>query len=145
MKKLLAISILILLISCKENTTHIDMDLKCPTVAREGSNTQLVGKWKLVQGKTVFNFPRTFDYSCNEVIYDFRLNGILIVSADIKESIGASPGEHTYEFIRKPVFEGGKDFTLKINDGTSSCKISNGLMTLDDSPLDGPILYFARM
>jgi hypothetical protein len=146
MKKLLLIFILVILLSCKKNeVVDIDMDLKCPTVARVGSNTQAEGKWKLLQGSTVFYDTRTVDYSCNEVIYDFRSNGIVIITSDIQELIGTNPGDHSYEFTRKPLFEGGNYFTIKINTNSVSCRISDGLMTLDDSAFDGPILHLARM
>jgi hypothetical protein len=74
MKKLLLVFILVISLSCKKNeVVDINMDLKCPTVARVGSNTQVVGKWKLLKGSTVFYDTKTVDYSCNEVIYDFGL------------------------------------------------------------------------
>lgn len=146
MKKLPLIFILIILSSCKKNeVVNIDMDLKCPTVARVGSDTEAIGKWKLLQGSSVFYDPRTVDYSCNEVVYDFRSNGLVRITSDIQELIGPNPGEHSYEFSRKPLFEGGNNFTIKINSSAISCKISGGLMTLDDSAFDGPILHLARM
>lgn len=146
MKKLPLVFILVISLSCKKNeVVDINMDLRCPTVARVGSNTQVVGKWKLLKGSTVFYDTKTVDYSCNEVIYDFRSNGIVIITSDIQELIGSNPGEHSYEFTPKPLFEGGNNFTIKINSNAVSCRISEGLMTLDNSALDGPILHLARM
>jgi|GEM_PF-1369252 len=137
--------LIFIFLSCKK-TEIVKMDLKCPVVAVKGSDTNVIGKWKLVKGVTVFADRRTEDYSCNEVIYTFKTNETLTISSDTKDLISLSPGEYSYNFPLSPFYEDVKEsYTMQINQSELACTISNGVMVLDGSSLDGPIQYFVRI
>ena len=141
----LLIIFLLIFVGCKK-TEVIDIDLKCSVVARKGNDNQIIGKWKLVKAQTVFLDPRTVDYSCNQIIYAFDLNGNLTITADTADIIGQNSGSYDYTFSKSSFFEGQNEkYTIKIKQRSITCGISNGVMILDDSPLDGPILYLVRI
>lgn len=139
----LVMSILLLLFvgtGCKEN------EQKCTTVAVEGPEDDVVGKWKQVKGKTVFDKSQIVDYSCNNIIYNFKSDGSLSINSDIDNPIGYNSGEYIYEFSQHSLYENiDENYTLKIDNSNWACSISGSNMVLNNAPLDGPILYFVRI
>jgi hypothetical protein len=135
----------IIILGCKK-TDFVKLDLTCPITARKGDDSEVIGKWKLVKGETVFMSKSTEDYSCNEIIYHFRSDGSLIITANIDKFIGNTSGTYQYKFTDSQLYEGmSQTKTLQINLRSLACGISGGIMKLDDSPLDGPILYLVRL
>lgn len=106
-------------------------------------STNVVGKWKLEKAETVFYNPQLYNYSQNNIIYEFKSNGILIISSDIDDYIGDMPGEYTYDSVSAK--NENEPNTLIFNDSSWWYSISEKEMILDNSPLDGPILYFVRI
>jgi|SRR5690606_13581353 len=126
--------------------TGTKTDLECTVTGVKGNDRQIKGKWKLVKGSTVFYNPRTVDYSCDEVIYNFKSNGTLVITSDTEDLISLPSGEYPYILTRSPIYEGiGKPYTVKINSLDIACSISNGIMILDNSRVDAPILEFVRI
>lgn len=106
----------------------------------------LTGRWKLVRGQTFFLEPRTVDYSSNEIVYHFHKDGDLTISSDLEDPIGYPEGQYFYEFRPFPAFDGHNlEYTLQIGGASWACAISRNRMTLDNSPLDGPILTFVKI
>lgn len=134
-----------ILLGCKK-TAEVKMDLTCPISARKGYDAKLVGKWKLVKSESVFMNRNAEDYSCNKIIYDFRSDGTLVITSDIDKYIGSKPGTYQYKFTKTSLYEGGsQSYMLQVNQRSVACGISEGVMNLDDSPVDGPILYLVRL
>ncbi len=123
-----------------------DDEQKCNTNAVTGSQDDIVGEWKQVKGKTVFYNPRIIEYTCNNIIYKFKSDGSLNILSDVENPIGYNSGDHLYEFSQNNLYGNpDENFTLKIDNTNWACSISGSNMVLDDSPVDGPILYFIRI
>ena len=111
-------------------------------------NDQINGKWKLIGVSTMdFNSNPQIDYPNENIIYNFRPNGILLVTGG--EDIGYPNGEYDY-FIGKDYLSGapraGESKTLNVNINSTkwTYDLTNGIMTLSTSYVDGPILRFER-
>lgn len=138
---------LILIGACQEDALP-QGELKCPLEAVDGQEDDVVGKWKMVWRREI-NFSTgidTTDYSCNNIIYHFKPDGILEVISDVEEA-GHSKGEYNYELIWDPYNSGATTFRgIKIGDFERwACSIKTTNMTSDTSPLDGPTLHFVRI
>ena len=129
-----------------QNCTETDM--KCRVVGKVGPGDDITGSWKLVKGQALFpEEVRTVDYSCHDVVYHFGETGILTVSGSTAENlVDLDFGEYTYELIKAPWLEYLEgSFTLKIEGLNHACWLSSREMTIDSSPLDGPILTLVRL
>lgn len=132
--------ILLIVTGCKED------EQKSTTDAEIDSQNDIVGEWKQVKGKTVFYNPQIIDYTCNNIIYKFKSDGSLNIFSDVDNPIGYNSGDHLYEFSQNNLYGiPDENFTLKIDNRYWACSISGSNMVLDDSPVDGPILYFIRI
>lgn len=133
------------LLACKKED-HMKESLKCPVVAKEGSDDDITGKWKLVNAQAVFYNPSMEDYSCDDIVYDFRESGMLLVYGTDNQTIGYGEGQYTFEFSTIKFYEGSEgDYTLKIGNASMVCSIKNNRLILDGSALDAPILYLIRV
>lgn len=143
MKIRLIFSIVIMLttLSCKKSEITID-DLQCPVTAISGKKNNVIGKWKLVTEQFTFFNPRTEDLSCQDIIYEFKSDGNLIVTGYENEPLQYKE----FELISKPLFEQMEEKqTLRIGYGDWACDISQHKMTLNASPVDGSIRTFYRI
>jgi hypothetical protein len=61
----------------------------------------IIGTWKLVEISTILNDhnPDTIDYSKNNIIYDFRSDGVLIITGHVNNDL--LEGEHLFSY-QKP-------------------------------------------
>lgn len=133
MKKLFSVFIFaFLLLSCsKENDTL---------------ENEIIGEWKLFEVMIIdFQSNPTIDYSDKNIIYTFKSDGTMIVSGG--QNPGYSNGE--YEYIFEEDFlgelpEGPKTWLVKINSTKWTYELSEGIMTLSNSFVDGPTLRFKR-
>lgn len=132
---LLSILLLIVLTGCKKDKT----------------SAGIVGKWTLEKVKLSFypsdyDSPTEFNYSKNDIIYQFRANGTLnvYVTGDIPEYRGNRPGEYSYRVEKSSVYK--ETDVIVINNGPEAiCSISGNNLTIDDSPRDGYIYSFTRV
>jgi hypothetical protein len=132
-------------LGCKKSE-FVNLDITCPISVNKGDDRSVIGSWKLVKSETVFMSKTNEDYSCNDIIYNFKSNGTLNITSDINNYIGDKQGSYKYSFSTSQLYNGGNQpYTLKINQRAVACSISQGVMTLDDSPLDGPIIYLVRL
>lgn len=113
--------------------------------SNEVPEIDIVGKWKLIEGETVFNEHQVFDYSDDNIIYQFHPDGTLTIKSDIEGHIGHGNGEYSYMLSTSPLYKNADEpFTLTIGTLHHACSIAEESMILNDSPLDGPILHFIR-
>ena len=124
---------------CKKHNIS-DEDQACKIKIKIGRDDHIVGSWQLVKEQTVFFEPKTIDHSCNDIIYDFRADGTLIVNGDPD-----SPTQRSYELLPKPLEASNEEFTLKIDALVMGCEVSPEEMVLNRSYLDGPIKHFVRI
>src|SRR5690606_4151677 len=66
----------------------------------------------------VFSNPDSTDYSCNQILYDFKPDGRFIVTSDIAESEGYNAGNYSYEIKRHTASAGNPAYyTLSVSQG----------------------------
>ena len=112
-------------------------------------SNQIIGNWKLIEAK----YPGlkggdssefSINYTKENIIYNFKPNGDLIVSGG--DNAGYASGKYEYFFGED--YLGGvnspKVLLVKINNSKWSYKLTNGKMILGQSYFDGPDLIFVR-
>ncbi len=134
---MLPFCVVLFVVGCEE-----DDDEKCSTIAINGPEDDITGKWKLINGEEIFFNPRTVDYSCNNVVYHFQTDSILTITSDIVDIIGFAPGQYSYEF---GLGEDKEHYRLKIDHSQGGCNISGSDLDINYAYLDGPILHFIRI
>lgn len=132
MKKILILIITIVTLSSCSNDDSI--------------NDQIVGEWKLTSTVCCFfEGGKTTDYSDENIIYNFQSNGILTVTGG--QNIEYPNGEYNY-FFGKDYLGGDtsdpKVLLIKIDNNKWTYNLTDGIMTLSMSYIDGPILHFER-
>ncbi|WP_369049538.1 hypothetical protein [Tenacibaculum sp. UWU-22] len=108
-------------------------------------SNQIVGNWKLTEAKFYgLEGEDSIDYSNKNINYNFKSNGILVVSGG--DNAGYANGEYHY-FFGKDHLGGNTDpkiLLVKINISKWTYGLTNGKMTLGQSYVDGPNLIFER-
>lgn len=140
--------LLLIMLVCVHCSEPEKPDMACPVAAVNGTDHNVVGKWALVKEHNLFTSEsaKLTDHSCNNTVYHFREDGILIISSDREKQRDILFQEYAYEFKLQAAYEGFElGYTVKIEQLKYGCGISEDRMTLDSSPLDGPILYFVRV
>ncbi len=120
--------------SCQKEEIIGENQLTCPVKAVSGSQNKITGSWQLVRIK----FPMTGeinDISCNNVIFHFKKNNSLDIEND---PLGYSSITNNYDFNKNKK-------TLMLGSIEYQCTIKKFEMFFDRSPLDGEVLYFARI
>ncbi|MFD1631210.1 hypothetical protein [Pseudopedobacter beijingensis] len=119
------------------------------TGCKKDKTPGIVGKWKLEKVKlsyypSDYDFPTEFNYSENNIIYQFRANGILKVTSDVMEYMGKKPGEYSYHtnYTKTDVIVISGDNTT-IPPGEYN--VSGNNLVISYSTSDGPIYYFIRI
>lgn len=135
---------LICVLGCGKNNDLGDSP-RCKVETKIGQDDDIVGNWKLIKGQAVFDGPKTTDYSCDNVIYKFQEDGILVVSSDTKTVIGIDAGQYAYQLHHELLESSDEEFTLQIDGLTMGIEISTDAMIINHSYLDGPILHFVRI
>src|SRR5690606_11860501 len=92
---ILCLTLLPLLGACRKEGLNEDDSLRCPVTSKEGPEDSVIGKWKLVK---VLSFDGKFqDYSCDNVFYYFKEEGILTISGVKEGMISRGNGEYAFE------------------------------------------------
>lgn len=129
-----------LLHSCSSDKNNSGLDeFDCFCERKTDVNlSDLIGKWKLRKVQTVFLNPRVYDYSSKDIIFDFRQDGVLIITSDIGEFVGGNSGEFSYSLSQNAL-------SLQIDQTSKECCLSDIILKLDGSSLDGPILCLVKI
>lgn len=120
---------------------------QCAVNSVAGPQDDVLGKWKLLSYRTVFYNPDTTDYSCDDIIYEFKRDGGLTVISTIDEPHGYAAGDYTFELKENIVPEDGNTYyTLQIGEHSQwPSTIGAREMILSQAYVDGPVLHFARI
>src|SRR5690625_7925740 len=121
---MLLITILVLTGGCEKKEIN-ENELQCPVTIQEGSDDDIMGKWKLIKADItrLAEEIRTEDYSCDDIIYYFREDGSLLISGVEDGMPVQQNGEYSYELIDSILYEHmDYDYTLKIEIGRASCR-----------------------
>lgn len=119
----------------------------------ETPTNQILGKWKLVKVESYKLNPnnntslQTIDYSDKNITYDFRSNNKLIITGD--QNIDNKNRESDYIFEKDylsgyPSEGESKILLVKIDGSKWTYSLTNGIMMLGQSYVDGADLYFER-
>lgn len=138
------VGILYILGACQKEEKMV-YTMKCPVVPKDGPNDDIVGKWKLVGAKQVFNNPQELDHSCDNIVYHFQKEGILTISGNT-EGKGCDEGDYPFEFKALKLYdEIEESYTLTMGSTDIACDIKENKLILNNSFLDGDILYLIRV
>lgn len=102
---LFLLSLLLFGFSCNDNDSECTVNeeianLNCPVSPVCGKKDDIVGKWKLVKAQSKRSVePAKIDYSCEEIIYEFRTDKKLVISSNVD---GQFEGEHEYWYLPPP-------------------------------------------
>lgn len=120
---------------------------RCAVNSVAGRQDDVLGKWKLLSYRTVFYHPDTTDYSCDDIIYEFKPNGGLTVTSTVDEPHGYAAGDYAFELKANVAPEDGNRYhTLRIGAHSQwPATIEAREMILSQAYLDGPVLHFARI
>ena len=147
MKKTLYTITLLLLLGSITSCSKQEDDDDIITNATEG----IIGDWKLDKVKANFFLAedKTQDLSKNNIVYQFRSDGILTVSGNV-DPINNYPG-HTVRDYTYSIDEtqkhgpSGWPRGLKIDDFIYWYRLSQDKLIIDASPLDGATYYLTRI
>lgn len=133
MKKYVLILLSILFVGCTDNDDTI---------------SPIVGQWKLtiIEQNNIGGIGLNLDYSADNVIYNFGVNGVVSVSTD---NAIHTAGTHTYlyEFnylSGNPSPGESQIYVVQINNTRWIYNLNANTMSLDNSYVDGPKMYFIR-
>jgi hypothetical protein len=119
----------------------------------DDATNQIVGKWKLVKieyykrDANTNGSLQTTDYSVKNIIYDFRLNNKLIISGEDNMDSENRVSDYVFEkdYLSGFPSEGeSKMFLVKIDGSKWNYSLTNGIMKLGQSYIDGSDLYFEK-
>ena len=149
--KLLIFSLLLIIAvtACNSNQKEDDIPIENLTKSVDSDLYKLIsGKWQLMEVRASFVSNPPFVYDCSEynIVYEFKTNGVLIVSGETDESIGYTAGEYTYSFVDDVFGWLHLPWGLQINNYSPSWyNISSEELIIDYSPLDGSTSCFIRI
>lgn len=144
------ITLLLLLGSFASCSAKLDPEDGIITKAMTG----IIGNWKLekiVSSGMTQEGAKTWDYSKNNIMYQFQLDGILTVAGDINtipDYYGDyTIGNHAYTIIHDKEGYGmvGLPYGLKINYSTFWYSLSSKELIIDGRPLDGNAYYLTKI
>lgn len=128
-----------------------DPNKECEVVPVAGDDMDITGKWKLVsvEAHSWSEEPLKENYSCNNIIYHFREDGILSISRDRRDRKDDWAGGDfwdgsTYELVENTV-SNFHEFTLVIARSRHWFSLSNGIMELDTRHTDGSLITLVRI
>ena len=154
-KNIFLILLLISFVSCNDVSMHVPEPIPEPDYSAciEGepdiitSSDQILGEWKLTRSEVFWDY-QVWDYSDENIIYNFRPDGILVVS-ETGGVGGFEKGEYSYEFKKDylssyPSSNEPMIWLVKIMNNKWTHKSQNDLMVLGQSYKDGADLCFER-
>lgn len=113
---------------------------------KDDEASPIYGKWKLLEARYYgFQSERSVDYSNRNIVYNFQVNDILIVSGG--DNAGYPNGEYQYFFgegYLSDIPEANPVVIVEINDTKWEFDLTDGKMTIGQAYVDGPNLIFER-
>lgn len=112
----------------------------------DSTTDQIVGEWRLLRTTCCFfEGGKTTDYSDENIIYNFKRNGILIITGG--QNVEYPVGEYQYFFGKDNLGSNTNEpkiLLVKIDNNKWTYNLTKGIMTLGMSYIDGPNLEFER-
>lgn len=112
------------------------------------NSDQILGEWKLTRSRVLWVDYRNWDFSNENIIYNFKPDGILVVTEN--GGIGGfEKGEYSYEFKKDYLSNSAYSnepmvWLVKISNSKWTYKSQNDLMVIGQSYVDGTDLCFER-
>ncbi|WOD43465.1 hypothetical protein [Hwangdonia lutea] len=155
-KILLAFLLIIFFVSCNKNdendSTHSQEQHHTDCIKGDldivSSSNQILGEWKLLRSRIIWPEYKNWDFSDKNIIYNFKPNGILVVSES--GGIGGfDKGEYNYVFEEdylsgSPSPNESMIWLVKIMNSKWTYKSQGNLMVVGKSYVDGADLCFER-
>lgn len=154
MKKIIFLILLIIsLASCTNDTEPIIEQDYTNCIVGEldviTTSDQILGEWKLTRARVLWPDYINSDFSNENIIYNFKPDGVLVISGAGTEKFPLSfpDGEYTYEFEHIDTWD-ETVWRLRINpekwNSNWTHTTQNELMVLSQSSTDGSDLCFKR-
>jgi hypothetical protein len=137
---------------------RIDLDgIEFEDLCNDLYKESIVGKWKLVEVKCWYHTNgwhlRTFNYSQNDIVYEFTKNATLLVSGDVDSTIywygGFEQGTYPYLFIEDKNGNGMPGLPYGLEIGIYGAiywyRFFSDELEITLAPVDGPAYYFVRI
>jgi hypothetical protein len=143
---LIGISCIFALAQCNkvESSDEDCEDCLCRFDFTHEEPASIVGKWKLEKIRVISRLGIfCTDYSPYNVVYEFKENGILIVTGDIEDYNWT--GDYSFVKDEWGMGQDGYPWGLNINGSTNWYILSSKKLIIDNSPLDGPTSYFVKI
>ena len=122
--------------SCSDTKDPVsELKYECPCEKNQLKGAEnLIGRWKLEKSLFLYPVAVVTDYSLQNTIYDFRANGILIITNEgDPDSV-----ERSYQL--------SEDGTvLIINQSRNSCRFSDTHLEINNSYVDGPVQCLSKV
>ena len=120
--------------SCSDTKDPVsELKYECPCEKNQLKGAEnLIGRWKLE--KSMFFYTGAVVKELQNTIYDFRANGILIITNE-----GDSDSvERSYQLSEEGT-------VLTINQSKGSCRFSDTHLEINYSYVDGPVQCFVKL
>ena len=127
-----------------DSTDCNDADAFFDDANTNNQDIPLIGSWELIRVEYInetFGL-RVFDHCDDNITYTFESNGVLTVASN--PNLVRFAGTYKYEFGEFTNFHAIKELLVIIDGQEWLYFLNNGIMVLDQSDVDGPILYFKR-
>ena len=114
------------------------------------SADQIIGQWKLIREKNPWGDANSYDYSNDNIVYNFQSNGNLVVTGNENNKGYYKNGEHNYVFEEDYLSNSynpnkPKKWLVKIDSFEWTHKSQNNLMEIGQSYVDGNDYCFERI
>jgi len=115
-------------------SNNASVELKVNEVS--ATTTSFICKWKLIKSSGFMVPGLEYDYSQNNIVYEFKSNGVLAISGDAKP-IWPELGEHSYTICNYG--------EMLIGSIRFWYQVSSSELVLDGRPLDGFVSYLSKI
>ena len=143
MRNILILCAFLILIACQEGQSPYS-ELRCRVDPLIGSESDITGTWKVVKGEVIPSTNqegRAEDYSCDNIMFHFDMNGGLTIISDLEDYIGIDSGEYDYEVIEQSQDEERKDlYLLRIDNNRYLITMTDSEMKIVVNPISPLIL-----
>ena len=130
----------------KENNVNEDC-LSVLNIVHDKSSS-ILGKWKLIKVRVNFASSaqeiKCTDYSQYNIVFEFKSNNVLTISAETEHPEIWTTGEHFYSIVDEEMF-GNSTSMLQINTLYECYQINSKELIITGAPVDGPSYYLVKI
>ena len=134
-----------LLAACEEREAADPAEEK----SKEYAESPILGKWKLMQIREAIMGLKIYDYSNDNITYEFKSNGSLTVATNGKKPLFLNDGSYKFVLDKKPLNPNSNNNEYSFKCGEDGlpylCKIAGKDLELTRMHVDGAALFLKRL